>query len=124
MIARPVLLALGYLSLTLGIVGIFLPILPTVPFLILAAYFFSKSSKKLHEWLLNHKTFGPQLRAWEENGAVSKKSKLVATVSILGGFLFQIFVLELSTTLLWILAITFAVVLIYIWSRPTAQGQK
>lgn len=58
MIARTFLISIGFISLVLGIIGIFLPIMPTVPFLLLSAYCFSKSSKTIHNWLINHRLLG------------------------------------------------------------------
>ena len=58
-------LFLGFLFIVLGIVGVFLPLLPTTPFIILSAFFFSQSSEKYHQWLLQNKIFGPILYNWE-----------------------------------------------------------
>lgn len=72
----------GTLSLALGIVGAFLPLLPTTPFLLLAAFCLSRSSPAFHRWLVNHRTLGPPIRDWEENRAISRKGKIAATVAI------------------------------------------
>jgi len=71
-------LLLGLAALVLGTVGIFLPLLPTVPFYLLAAFGFSKSSKKMHNWLLNHQIFGPDIRSWNENRVIRRRAKLMA----------------------------------------------
>lgn len=68
-------LLLGLLSLTLGAIGAFLPLLPTVPFMILAAFFFARSSPRLEAKLLDHAHFGPHIRLWREKGAISRKGK-------------------------------------------------
>ena len=60
-------IALGTLSLALGILGIFLPLLPTTPFLLLTAALYFKSSPRLYNWLLNHKHLGPYIRNFREN---------------------------------------------------------
>ena len=71
----------GLLSVALGIVGIALPLLPTVPFMILAAFCFAKSSVRLENWLLGHARFGPPIRDWREHRAISRKGKWAATIA-------------------------------------------
>ena len=61
---------LGLLAMALAIIGVVLPLLPTVPFLLLAAFCFARSSQKLHRWLISHKTFGPMIIAWTTSGAI------------------------------------------------------
>ena len=69
---------LGILSLTLGAVGVILPLLPTVPFVLLAAFCFARSSPRLERWLTEHRTFGPHLLAWRTRRAISRKGKRAA----------------------------------------------
>ena len=69
-------LSLGWVCVGLAFIGIFIPGIPTTPFLILALWAFAKSSKKFHTWLLNHPRFGPILRNWESHKVVPKKAKL------------------------------------------------
>ncbi len=83
MIKKPILILLGFLSLILGIIGAFLPIMPTTPFAILAAYFFSKSSPRLHKLILDFKYIGPLVRDWEENRVIRAKAKVLCTILIL-----------------------------------------
>ncbi len=75
---RYLLVSLGFLSLGLGILGIFLPLLPTTPFLLLSASCFYKSSRRYHSWLLNNKVFGRHIRNYEENRAIDSKTKWFA----------------------------------------------
>lgn len=79
---RPIFFFLGWLSFVLGFVGAFLPVLPTTPFLILAAFFFSKSSSKVHTWLLGLPTFGPMIEDWENNRVIRPRAKALA-ISVL-----------------------------------------
>lgn len=79
---RALWLALGGMFLGLGLLGVVLPVLPTTPFLLLAAGCFARSSPRLHGWLLGHRLFGPPIRNWEENGAISRRSKRLAVVSM------------------------------------------
>ncbi|MEO9655102.1 YbaN family protein [Marinomonas sp.] len=68
-------LLLGWFSLITGIIGIFLPLLPTTPLVLLAAWCFSKSSERFHTWLLNHKFFGPIVSDWQSNDGIPRRSR-------------------------------------------------
>jgi hypothetical protein len=74
----------GGISLVLGLAGIFLPLLPTTPFLLLSSYCFIRSSPRAHRWLLAHPWFGPPIRDWEEHRAVSRRVKLLAVIAVTG----------------------------------------
>jgi uncharacterized membrane protein YbaN (DUF454 family) len=88
MLARSMYQFCGFLFLALAIIGVFLPLLPTTPFLLVAAACFARSSEKWHAWLLGNATFGPLIRNWETNRCISRKVKTIAIVSMLvvGGF--------------------------------------
>ena len=77
---RIILLALGWICVSLGFIGIFVPGLPTTIFLIIALWAFTKSSKKLRFWLLNHKRFGPILRNWQEHKLVPLRAKILMVI--------------------------------------------
>lgn len=83
---RGVYLAAGLLFVALGFIGAFLPVLPTTPFLILAAACFARSSRRLETWLLDHPRFGPTLRAWRERGAIPRKAKMMSLAGTTAGF--------------------------------------
>ncbi|MBN1479693.1 YbaN family protein [candidate division KSB1 bacterium] len=70
------LIAAGCLALGLGVLGIFLPLLPTTVFLLIAAACFARSSERLYQWLLNHRWFGPIIRNWREHKAISLRGKI------------------------------------------------
>ena len=74
---RLLLLSLGWICVGFAFLGIFIPGIPTTPFLIVALWAFAKSSKKFHNWLLSHKRFGPFLRDWESHKVVPKKAKIL-----------------------------------------------
>ena len=73
---------LGFLMVVLGVAGIVLPLLPTTPFLLLAAVLFAKSSKRWHDWLLGHKHLGPYIHAWRNKTGLTTAQKLRIGVSI------------------------------------------
>lgn len=79
-------LMLGFLCVGLGFVGAFLPLMPTTIFLILAVGCFARSSPRLEAWLLDHPRHGPALRAWREEGAISKRGKIAASGGITLGY--------------------------------------
>lgn len=66
MFKRYFLIGLGWFSVVMGVIGIFLPVLPTTPFILLAAWCFSRSSDRFHDWLRNHKRLGFIVRSWED----------------------------------------------------------
>ena len=109
---------LGVLSLGLGVIGIFLPLLPTVPFLLLSAFLFSRSSPRLHTWLLSHPQFGPLIEDWNRSGVIRPRAKRLATLSIVAVFGLSL-ALDVKTTVLIIQAVVLGAVLIFIWSRPS-----
>jgi uncharacterized membrane protein YbaN (DUF454 family) len=78
-------LVAGHISLALGIVGAFLPIMPTTVFLIGAAACYARGSEHFYHWLLHHKWFGPPIRDWELHRAMTVKAKVLAIVSMAGG---------------------------------------
>lgn len=108
---------LAWCSIGAGTLGIFLPLLPTTPFLLLAAWAGPKASPSLKHWLYHHPRFGPSLRAWERERAIATRAKILATLLI-----------SLSWTLLWLLgsapavlastALLFSGLLAFLWSRP------
>lgn len=79
-------LLLGFLCVGLGLVGAFLPLMPTTIFMILAAGCFARSSPRLEAWLLDHPHFGPPLRAWRTEGAISRGAKRAACLGIAIGY--------------------------------------
>lgn len=108
---------LGLLCVALAMVGVVLPLLPTVPFLLLAAFFFARSSSRLHNWLLTHQVFGPMIIDWQNSGAIRPSAKKAATVSVAAVFGISV-LLSLPTHVLIIQAVVLSGVMIFIWTRP------
>ncbi len=117
---RTLYLAAGIFFVVLGLIGVVLPLLPTTPFLLLAAFFFSRSSERFHQALLNNRYFGQIIRDWEEGGVIPFKAKTLSTTMM---------VLMVGYPLLFrpfhggLKAVVVAVVLFalyFVWSRPSA----
>lgn len=75
LLPRLVFAGLGAAFLALGVAGIFLPLLPTTPFLLLSAACFARASRRLHHWLLNHNVLGPVVLEWREHRAIPWRAK-------------------------------------------------
>ncbi|WP_299644579.1 YbaN family protein [uncultured Ruegeria sp.] len=108
---------LGLLCVAMAAVGVVLPLLPTVPFLLLAAFFFARSSSRLHNWLVSHQLFGPLILDWQSSGAIRPVAKRAATVSIAAVFGISV-MLSAPPLVLIIQAVVLGGVMIFIWSRP------
>ena len=108
---------LAYASLGLGIVGIVVPGLPTVPFVLLAAFAAARGSRRLRRRLLADQRFGPMIRDWERDGAVSRRAKRLAT-----GTMALCAVVMFLTAPRWWMAATgsaiMACVALWLWRRP------
>ncbi len=114
---RSLWLVAGFVSLGLGSAGIFLPLLPTVPFLLLAAFCFARGSERVHAWLLSHRVFGPPINDWQERGAIGTRAKWAATVSIIAAFALSI-IFGVRPAVLGVQAIVLSAVTLFIWTRP------
>ena len=118
---RWLLLAVGWLALFLALIGVVLPLLPTTPFVLVAAACFARSSPRLHQWLLTNGVFGPLIVDWSEHGAVPLWAKVLAVSMIaISGVLTIGFVLN-TTWQRVIVGATLATVSVWLVSRPTAQ---
>ena len=110
----------GNLALLLGFTGIFLPLLPTTPFVLLAAYCFARSSPRLHQWLVYKSTFGPGILQWQQHRCISKKIKYRAIFLIVITFSISI-LLIVNTMYLRFLLLFIAVTLIVFLARIPSQ---
>lgn len=83
---RPVYLVVGFLALGLGVAGSFVPLLPTVPFLLLAAWCFARSSRRLHGWLVTHHRLGPMIAPFRAGGFMPRRAKLTVLLLMAATF--------------------------------------
>jgi uncharacterized membrane protein YbaN (DUF454 family) len=113
-----ILWRLGALAaLLIGLVGVAVPVLPTVPFLIVAAWASGKGWPALEERLLEHETYGPHIRRWRERGAVPRRAKMIASAMMLGSAL----ALQFTSAPPWLrisAPLAMAAVAIWLWRRP------
>ncbi len=110
-----VLVILGWLFTLLGIIGAFLPVLPTTPFLIVALVLFSKSSPRFHQMLLDNEWFGPGLKQWEANKTLARKTKVKATLLIVATFGISVAVFNDKLPIQLTLVGLAIVLVIFIW---------
>lgn len=89
---RILYLALGWVCVILGVIGAFLPLMPTTVFLLIAAWAFSRSSERWHRWLREHARFGETIRAWEEHHAMPRRAKRIALLALAASYAFTAWV--------------------------------
>ena len=118
--AKAFFIAAGCVSLALATLGIFLPVLPTTPLILLAAFFFSKGSDRLHRWLLARPAVGKLIRNWEQYGLIRTRAKITATVMIVALISFTVFYLAIPWVMKFLLPLIAGGVLLFIWTRPSA----
>ena len=119
---RLLALVLAYFFLALAILGIFLPILPTVPFLLLTTWFAARGSDHLHRWLYEHPHLGKLLIDWEQQGAVSSSSKIIAILMLIISWFIIYFRLN---NLWWLVGVTvlFISIALYLVTRPKPSSE-
>ena len=111
----------GSISLTLGIIGMFLPLLPTTPFLLLTAACYARGSSRLHNWLLNNKLFGKYIRNYREGKGIPARSKVLALTLLWLTIGYPIFYV-IPILIVKIILLTIAILVsIYIMSLPTLR---
>lgn len=111
-------LALGHLFMLLGLIGIFLPVMPTTPFVIVASYAYSRGSPRFEKWLLEHPRLGPPLRAWREHGVIKRTPKVLATLGLAISGTLSCAVIQVALIAKLAFVAVISVVLIFIWTRP------
>ncbi|PKO20017.1 DUF454 domain-containing protein [candidate division BRC1 bacterium HGW-BRC1-1] len=117
---RWIFLGLGWTNVALGVIGAFLPVMPTTIFMLMAMGCFARSSPRLERWLLDHPRFGPSIRDWRNDRSMSLKHKVIAVGSMLvsGGIMMGF----LGKVPVWIIAIGLVVIAVgvgFVLTRKT-----
>ncbi|GGD08718.1 DUF454 family protein [Franconibacter pulveris 1160] len=120
---RTILLIIGWLAVALATLGVVLPLLPTTPFLLLAAWCFARSSPRFHDWLLYRSWFGGYLRFWQQHRAMPPGAKPRAVAFILITFAISLWVVNI----LWVrmlLLVILCGLLIFMWRIPVVDEKQ
>ena len=107
-----VLIVIGSIALALGIIGIFLPLLPTTPFLLLAAALYFRSSPRQYEWLLSQKHLGPYIRNFREHKAIPLRAKIISVSMV---WLTLLYCAYIVSSQLWLSALMIALAIAITW---------
>lgn len=116
---KPLLISLGLFFTGLAVLGIFLPVLPTTPLLLLALACFAKSSEKFHNMIMTNKTFGPLIRQWHETRSIPRKAKGYAIISIFIGGVISFLSVETFLLKLLLVAVLIVPVVIILKIKTT-----
>ena len=120
---RIVLILVGLTALALGALGIFLPLLPTTPFVLVAAIAFANSSERLHQWLLDHNIFGPLIENWRRYGAISRSTKILSLASMVAIVLIS-WLMAVPTYVIVVQAAVLSISATFIVTRPLPPPQQ
>ena len=120
--ARITWLVVGLLALALGAIGIALPLLPTTPFILVAAFEYAQTSEKLHQWLHDHNVFGPLSDNWQRHGALSRRAKVLSVVSMAAVLGISV-VLALPAAVIIAQIIVLGAAALFILSRPLPPAE-
>ncbi|SFO56719.1 hypothetical protein SAMN04488056_108105 [Cohaesibacter marisflavi] len=115
---QPLYLLAGLVLTGIGIVGAFLPLLPSTIFFILATFCFARSSPRLEAWLLQHRVFGPPVLAWRDHKAIPRKAKYFAFGGMALGFAMFVTAVQPGVWLLIPVILFFAGSALYVGTRP------
>jgi hypothetical protein len=108
----------GHFFLAIGAIGIFVPLLPTTPLWLLAVFFYSRSSEKFRDWIMNHPKYGVPVRAFYESGIVSRRAKILATTVIFASASIPTFLIQVPLWAVVVMWVCLGGVLLFLWSRP------
>lgn len=114
-------LLLGHVCLAVGMVGLFVPLLPTTPFVLLAAFCYSRGSERLHRWLTAHPRLGAPIRDWQQHGVIRPRAKWVSTLLIVASLAYPVAFKGLPLPVTLIVGLVGVGVLAFIHTRPSGE---
>lgn len=120
---RIVLVFIGLISLGLGGAGIFVPLLPTTPFVLVAAFAFANSSERLHRWLLDHNVFGPLIDNWRRHRAIGRSAKVLSVLSMFAILVIS-WLLDVAPWIIVVQALVLGCSATFILSRPSPPPDR
>ena len=121
--ARITWLIVGLLALALGAIGIAVPLLPTTPLILLAAFAFARSSNRLHEWLITHDVFGTLIDNWHRHGAISRRAKIASVVSMIALLAISL-AMAAPVAVIVVQLVVLGAVALFILTRPEPPEQE
>jgi len=107
----------GWIFVVLGAIGAALPVMPTVPFLLVAAFCFERGSPKMHAWLMEHRTFGPPLANWRNHRVIRPKAKALSVTCITSSVLYMSLFSPASPWIKVLTGVTCGLTVIFILTR-------
>lgn len=116
---RSILVAIAWASVIIGCVGVFVPLLPTTPFLLVSAGIFARTSPRFEAWLVSHPTLGQPILAWRQRGAISMKAKFLAVASMLLSFAISLRLTQPSLAVAAIIALAMMACALFVVTRPS-----
>lgn len=120
MLLRPFWIMLGIGAVVAGVIGIVLPLVPTTPFLLLAAFAFARGSPVLHKWLLQHPLLGQIIEDWQRDGAIEHRARNAAIIVMVVGLLISLW-LEVPNWVLLLQLLIFTAVGVFLATRPAPR---
>lgn len=115
---RIIWLGIGWTAVAAAFAGVWLPLVPTVPFLLVALWAFTRGSPKARQWLLEHPRFGPTLRDWHAHGAIPRSAKMLSVIGMVGSYLVLLLATDLPHWAMALVAFVFLSISVFVLSRP------
>ena len=121
---RPVFFILGWCFFGLGAAGVVVPGLPTVPFMLVALWLFSKSSGRFHDWLYSHRVFGPSLQQWRAHRVIPLKAKVLAVITMTASLAYMTLIADIDTRTVVAAGLVMLLAATYILAQPSRAPEQ